>query len=98
MNKYVVVNISGRQYLAEPGKILTVDHLGDVKTLECEVLMSSNEGKVEVGTPFLKQKVVFDVLETVKERKVRVATYKAKARTRKVRGSRRVVSKISLKA
>lgn len=98
MNKYFIVDISGRQYLAEPGKTLTVDHLGDVKTLECDVLMSSGDGKVEVGTPFLKNKAVFDVLEVVREKKVRVATYKAKARTRKVRGSRRIVSKISLKA
>lgn len=93
----MVVNISGRQYLAEEGKILTVDHLGDVKSIEAEVLLSVNDGKVEIGVPTLKSKAVFDVLETVREKKVRVATYKAKARTRKVRGSRRIVSKISLK-
>lgn len=99
MLKYLVAEISGRQYLVEPGKIITVDHLGDLKTLECDKILMKVEGeRVEIGAPYLGGKVIFDVVEVVRQKKIRVATYKAKANTRKVRGSRRIVSRIKLQA
>lgn len=97
MLKYIVAEIAGRQYLIEPGKIITVDHLGDLKTLECDkILMKADGDQLEIGAPYLKDKVVFEVLGSDREKKIRVATYKAKANTRKVRGSRRYISRIKL--
>ncbi|MBI3485645.1 50S ribosomal protein L21 [Candidatus Daviesbacteria bacterium] len=96
MFKYAVVELSGRQYLIEPKKTFEVDFLGDKKTLECEkVLLISDDKGLNLGNPYLKQRLVFDVLETNKS-KIRVATYKAKANTRKAKGQVRTVSKIRL--
>lgn len=95
--RYAVVEIAGRQYKVVPNQPFTVDSLGEVKNFECDkVLLLANE-KVEVGSPYLKEKLNFEVLENKKEPKIRVATYKAKANTRKVKGSRRAISKIVLK-
>ena len=95
---YIVAEISGRQYKVAPGKTLWVDFLGtDIKELECDkVLLSSNGDKVEVGTPYLKEKVKFEVLSSKRERKIRVAKFHAKANYRRVRGSRRALSEIRL--
>ena len=93
--KYAVVEIAGRQYIVEPGRELLVNNLGDIKSLECErVLLLSEGDKLSFGEPYLKEKISFDVLEQVKGKKIRVAKYHAKANTRKVKGSRAVLSKI----
>ncbi len=97
MLKYAVVEISGRQYKVEPNKPFLVSFLGEVKKMECDkVLLLSDGDKIQVGMPYLKNKLSFDVLNTKKGEKIRVMTYKAKANTRKVRGSRAKYSKIQL--
>jgi large subunit ribosomal protein L21 len=97
MLKYAVVEITGRQYLVEPGKELLVNNLGEVKNLECErVLLLSDGEKLQFGDPYLKEKLSFDVLEQVKSKKIRVFKYHAKANTRKITGSRAVMSKIRI--
>ncbi len=94
-----VVNISGRQYKVEPKKQFNVDFLGDLKEFECsEVLLLASDKKTEIGTPFLKEKIVFDVLGSSKEKKIRVAKFHAKANTRKVTGSRRMISTLVVKS
>lgn len=99
MIKYAVVEIAGRQYKVSPNQTITVDSLGDSSEFECEkVLLVSDGEKLEVGSPYLKNKLKFKVLETTKEKKIRVATYHAKANYRRVKGSRRHVSKVQLVA
>ncbi len=96
--KYAVVEIAGRQYKVEPNKAFTVDSLGvETKNFECDKVLLLANDKLEVGNPYLKEKLNFEILENKREPKIRVATYSAKANTRKVRGSRRVVSKIVFK-
>lgn len=96
--QYLVCQIGGRQYVVKPQQVVEVDKLSeDVKTLVVDkILLSVDDGKVEVGKPFLKKSVNFEVLENIKKPKVRVATYKAKANYRRVKGSRREVSQIRL--
>src|SRR5579884_2942905 len=97
MIKYAVVEIAGRQYLVEPGKEILVNSLGDVKSLECDkVLLLADDKALNIGKPFLKDKLNFEVLEAVKGDKIRVAKYHAKANTRKVKGSRVLMSKIKI--
>lgn len=98
MLDYAVIEISGRQYKVTPHTVLAVDYLGDIKNFHCEtVLLRVEDGKLILGTPFLKDKLLFEVIDHKKLAKVRVATYKAKANYRRVRGSRRRVSMIELK-
>lgn len=97
MFKYAVCEIAGRQYKITPDQELVVDHLGDEKLLECDkVLLLSEESGLKVGTPFLGTKLSFDILESKRLAKIRVAKFHAKANYRKVIGSRRHVSKIKL--
>lgn len=99
MGSYFVCEILGKQYNIEPGQTVRVDYLGDLKSFECDkVLLKVEDSKMQAGSPYLKEKVVFDVLQNLRERKVRVATYKAKANYRRVKGSRRAVSLIRLRS
>lgn len=89
MINFAVVEISGRQYLVSPGKTLEVDAVPAGEKFKCEkVLLTFGDDKLEVGKPFLKDSLIFDVIGEVKKKKVRVATYHAKANTRKVVGQR----------
>lgn len=96
MFTFAVVEINGRQYKISPGQELLVDFLGEEEEkYECEkVLLKVDGDKLALGYPYLKEKMEFEVLESIKEPKIRVATYKAKANTRKIIGSRRKLSRI----
>jgi ribosomal protein L21 len=96
--QYAVCEISGRQYTVKPGQTLEVDYLGDIKTLNVDkVLLMVDGEKLEIGTPYLKVPLEFEVLGSKKLEKVRVAKFAAKANYRKVKGQRREVSMIKLK-
>ncbi len=89
MLEFAICEISGKQYKVVPKQEVLVDWLGeDIKKLEAAVLLMSEGGKVQVGTPFLKEKLSFEVLGTTKAKKIRVAKFHAKANFRKVTGSR----------
>lgn len=96
--KFAILEISGKQYLVKPGQTFEVDKLGeDLKTLSVDkVLLIARDDKVEIGKPYLKEKIDFEVLDTIKKAKIRVATYKAKANYRRVKGFRRQVSRIKM--
>lgn len=75
--------------MVTPKTVFEVDTVPMGEKFECDqVLMTENDGKLQVGTPFLKEVLTFNVLGEVKKKKVRVATYHAKANTRKVVGQR----------
>lgn len=93
-----VIQIKSRQYLVKPGSIIEIDKLqGDEKTLKLDqVLLTVEKGKVEIGKPYLKKSLTFEVLDNVQKPKIRVSVYKAKANFRKVRGQKREMSRIKL--
>lgn len=96
MFDFAVCEISGKQYKLVPNQPLLVDWLGDKeKKIEVSVLLLSEGGKVKVGSPYLKDKLTLEVLETVKTDKIRVAKFHAKANYRKVTGQRPKKSKVS---
>ena len=99
MTAYFIVEIAGKQYKVAPGKPFKVDFLGDIKKFDCEkVLYKSKDGKVEIGAPYLTEKLAFEVISDHKVAKIRVAKYHAKANTRKVVGFRKMQSIIQLAA
>ncbi len=96
MLKYAVVEIAGRQYKIEPGQKFRVNFLGDLANFECDKVLLVAEGdKVSIGNPYCSEKLKFKV-EQVKEPKVRISTYKAKANTRKTIGMRAISSLLQL--
>ena len=87
--KVAVVEIAGRQYLIEPNSKIQVNFLGDIKEFVADkVLLLASDNGVEVGAPYLKDKIDFNVVGSVKGDKKRVSTYHAKANTRRTVGSR----------
>ncbi len=97
MINYAVVEIAGRQYKVKSGQEFLVDFLGDTQSFESDrVLLISEDGKLELGQPYLKDKLKFQVLGSVRGSKIRVATYKAKANVRRVKGARATYSKVKL--
>ncbi len=97
MLRYAIVEIAGRQYKVSPGQEVLVNFLGEVTELNCEkVLAMATDQKLEIGKPYLADKLKFEVLGTTRAKKVRVATYSAKANTRTVTGARATFSKIKL--
>lgn len=93
-----VFQLGSRQYLIKPGQTIEVDRLPeDTKSLSIDkVMLIVDDGKVEVGEPYLKQILNFKVVGNVRKPKVRVETYKAKANYRRVIGQKREMTKIKL--
>jgi ribosomal protein L21 len=96
MFDYAVCQISGKQVIVEPGKEVTVPFLGEATSFECDkVILISEKGQVQLGAPFLKEKIKFEVVGD-SAKKIRVAFYKPKANHRKVVGSNQPYSKIKI--
>lgn len=96
MLNYAVLEISGKQYLVYPNQPLVVDFLGDGKKLEANILLTSEDGKIKVGNPYLKEKLSLDVLENVRGEKIRVSKFHAKANYRRSSGHRSKLTKVVL--
>lgn len=95
--EYYVCEIAGKQYLVKPGQIFLVNKLGlDKEFVSDKVVLSAKDGKIEVGQPYLAEKLKFEVLGDVKGKKIRVATYKAKSNYRRVKGFRSQMTKLKL--
>lgn len=98
--KYAVVKIGGTQYKISKGEEIVVDKLPyeEKKKVEFpEVLLWVDEKKVKIGTPYVKgAKIKATVLEQFKGEKIRVATYKAKSRYRRVKGFRPQLTRIRI--
>ena len=89
MFDFAVCEISGKQYKILPNQEILVDWLGEeVKKMEAEVLLLSEKGKISIGKPYLKEKLTLECLGTIKDKKIRVAKFHAKANYRKVSGMR----------
>ena len=88
MLKYAICEIGGKQIRVEPGKPFEVDISSEGKILEANILIKADDGKIQIGKPYLKEKLKLKVLETVKGKKIRVAKYHAKANYRRVKGFR----------
>ncbi len=97
---YCIIQLAGKQYSVEEGTILTVNKL-DLeagKTLEVtDVLLYANDKQQLIGTPLVKDaKVTLKALKNLKGDKIRVATYRAKSRYRRVKGHRQELTQLEV--
>jgi len=95
-----VIKTGGKQYLVKLGqkiKIEKVDkNIGDTLIFE-EVLMIANDNdEVEIGTPFLKEKVEGKVIDQAKAKKIIIFKYKAKKRYKVKKGHRQLFSLVEI--
>ncbi len=97
MLTYVVCEIAGKQYKIIPNQPFVVDYLGeDQKKLEASVLLSSEDGKLKVGNPYLKEKLSLDIVENLRGEKIRVSKFHAKANYRRTTGHKSKLTKVVL--
>ncbi len=96
---YAIIKTGGKQYRAEAGSRLRVEKLeanpGDA--VEFDALMLGGE-KTVIGSPTVPgARVVAEVLEHGKGKKVVVAKFKAKVQYRRKRGHRQPYTEILVK-
>lgn len=99
MKKFAIVEVAGHQYQVEEGDQITVNNLAldSAKKIKIDKVLLMANGKTEIGRPYLKNNTVeAEVVENLKGEKVRVVTYKAKSRYRRVKGFRPQQTKLKI--
>lgn len=90
--KYAIIALSGTQIKVEEDQIVTIDKLDleEKKTATVtDVLLTADNDKVSVGTPFVKgASVEYEVVKNYQGDKLKIFKYKAKSRYRKTMGFR----------
>jgi large subunit ribosomal protein L21 len=99
--KYAIIETGGKQYKVEEDKTILIERTGASKGDEIvfdKVLFYSNGDQKMVGRPYLEEiKVIGEVDDEVKGRKVIVYKYKPKKRYRRKLGHRQVYVKATIK-
>lgn len=96
MLQYAICEILGKQYKVLPSHAIQIDWQKDSPdTVEAKVLLL-NDGKIRIGNPYLKEKLILKSQGMGSGEKIRVSKYHAKANYRKVKGSRRKFLKVIL--
>ena len=95
---YAVIRTGGKQYRVSPGDIIRVEKLpGDPGAAVefAEVLMASDDGAVRIGTPLLTgAKVVGQVVEQDRARKILVYKKKRRKNYRRRQGHRQYFTEV----
>ena len=97
---YAIIESCGKQYKVTEGDVVFFEKLdaeeGKKVTFDTVILVS-NEGKVEVGTPYVKGvKVEGKVVAHGKGKKIIVYKYKAKKNYRRTQGHRQPYTKVEI--
>mgnify|MGYP000911449567 CR=1 FL=1 len=97
---YAIIETGGKQYRVAEGDVLTVEKLAveDGAQVELDkVLLLSKDGDVQVGAPYIEgAKVLGEVVESGKGKKVIIFKYKAKKDYRKKQGHRQPYTMIKI--
>jgi large subunit ribosomal protein L21 len=98
---YAVIRTGGKQYRVSPGELLRVEllpgELGSEITFS-EVLLTSADGVVQVGTPLVSgSSVTARIVQHGKERKILVFKKKRRKNYRRKRGHRQHFTAVQIK-
>lgn len=97
---YAIVRAGGRQLRVEPNQTVDIDRVdGDVGSkIDLSVLMLGGNGNVTVGTPEVDgARVVAEIVEHGRGKKILVFKYKNKTRYRRRQGHRQDYTRIAIK-
>ena len=97
---YAIIKTGGKQYKVVEGETISLEKLPGKpkeKITFKEVLLIVDEKKVHLGQPEVKNAIVTgEIVEQKKDKKIRVAVYKAKSRYRKVKGHRQQITLVKI--
>ncbi|MEA1962760.1 MAG: 50S ribosomal protein L21 [Patescibacteria group bacterium] len=100
MSKIAVIKTGGKQYKVKEGDILKVEKLNKENGKEIifeTLLIASIDGKdINLGKPFLDQKVTGKIIEEGRNKKISVIKYKNKTRYLRNKGHRQNYSKVEI--
>ena len=98
MDKYAVIKAGSKQYLVTEGQVLDIEKVDGKKgdKIFFDKVFLIKDKKLSIGKPQLKAKVKAEIVEQFKDKKIRVATYKAKSRYRRVKGHRQQKTKVKI--
>jgi len=95
-----VIKTGGKQYIISPGqkiKIEKLDIIDEKEVIFDQVLLLEQDGKIEIGTPFIQGVKVFGkILNQGKSKKVIIFKYKAKKRYKVKKGHRQPFMEIEI--
>ncbi len=96
-----IIKTGGKQYLVTPGQKIKIEKIEEEKGKDVvfdEVLLLEKDGKLEIGTPFIKGvKVKGKVMGQGKTKKVIIFKYKSKKRYKKKKGHRQPFTEVEIK-
>lgn len=97
---YAIIETGGKQYRVQEGDVIRVEKLeiADGETVKFDkVLLVAQEGKLNVGKPYVDGAVVEAVVENQgKAKKILIFKYKAKKDYRKKQGHRQPYTQIKI--
>ena len=100
MSDYAIVHTGGKQYRVSTGDTIRVESIsGDIgDTVELtDVRMLSNGGQVTLGTPTIdRARVVTEISDSGKGKKIVVFKYKPKVRYRRKKGHRQLFTDLTV--
>lgn len=98
---YAIMKTGGKQYKVGEGNIIKVEKLpaevGDKITFEEIIFLTDGEGDVKIGDPHIAgAKVIAEVLEQGRDKKIVVYKYKKRKNYHKKQGHRQPFTKIKI--
>jgi len=98
---YAVIKSGGKQHKVSEGDVVVVEKIigskGDTVLFD-EVLMIAKDGKIKVGTPYLEgAKVVGEIVEQAKDRKITVFKMKRRKGFSKKTGHRQKLTRMKIR-
>jgi len=98
MSKIAVIKTGGKQYKVAEGQVVKIEKLDlEVeKGIQFDTLLVADGANINVGVPFLSEKVSATVIEHGKSDKVYGVKYKNKTRYRKTVNHRQQYTKVRI--
>ncbi len=95
-----IIQTQGHQYKVKKGDEILIPSLEakeKAKVSFDQVLVVFDDKKTKVGTPYVKgAKVNAQVIEHLKDKKIRVAKFRTRSRYRKVQGHRSLLTRVKI--
>lgn len=98
-DKFVIIECKGKQYIVSEGDVLSVDLMDNEpkdKIVIDQVLLYSNNKKVEIGQPHLDLTVSAEVIAHERDKKVHVFKFKKKTGFKKKQGHKQNYTTIKI--
>jgi len=98
---YAVIETGGKQYKVEKGDEIEVEFLDkkakDIVNID-HILLVTKGKKLLIGQPYVKEaKVVCEVLENKKSKKIKVFKYRRRKSSKRQKGHRQKLTRLKIK-